>query len=278
MTPILLQWSQLHTVPPAVLRTPRGLAWKELAPMHPQSIISPAIEWRSVVGFEGLYEVSSDGQIASVRFRNGQTTFARRLILKQTLQPAGYPQVTLSANNVRTQHTVHLEVAKAFLGPRPSPRHVVCHHDGDPANNRVANLRWDTWEGNEADKRRHGRTMLGERNHAAKVTAAEVRYLREQHAAGVSLADLARTSTLSMSTLSDMLRGNIWPTAGGPTRRRLERYGEDNGRSVLTEADVRAIRAARAAGVSSIELGRRYGVSKTLILRIEHRKMWKHVE
>jgi hypothetical protein len=245
--------------------------------MYPQCT-TPSVEWRPVVGFEGLYEVSTDGQIASIRFRNGKTTFARRLVLKQTPAPAGYPLVTLSANNVRTQHAVHVEVAKAFLGSRPSPRHVVAHYDGDPTNNHLGNLRWATWEENEGDKRRHGRLPLGERNTAAKITAEQAATIRERHAAGESLAALGHAFGLSDSTLTALVRGHIWAEAGGPTRRTLSRYGEDNRRAKLTAADVRAIRAARAAGVSSVVLGRRYGLTPQGIRAIEHRRSWRHLE
>ncbi len=276
ITPKMVDWWQVNSGRGAV-DAARGLAPKGLTPMHHQSITTPAVEWRSVVGFEGLYEVSSDGQIASIRFRNGTTQHARRLILKQTPAPAGYPMVTLSAENVRTQHAVHVEMARAFLGPRPSLRHVVAHWDGDPSNCSLENLRWATWEENEEDKRRHGRVPFGERNTAAKITAIDARSIRERHAAGDSLPILSRAFGLSTSTLTEIVRGLLWAEAGGPIRCTLERYGEDNGRSVLTEADVRAIRAARAAGTSSLVLAKAYGVSKRLILNIEHRRAWKHV-
>jgi hypothetical protein len=41
-------------------------------------------------------------------------------------------------------HVVHRIVAKAFLGPGPSPSHVVDHIDTNRLNNRPDNLRWVT--------------------------------------------------------------------------------------------------------------------------------------
>ena len=42
------------------------------------------------------------------------------------------------------------------MGAAPSSRHEVCHHDDDPLNNALANLKWGTRADNEADKIRNG--------------------------------------------------------------------------------------------------------------------------
>jgi hypothetical protein len=53
--------------------------------------------------------------------------------------------------------------------------------------------------------------------------------------------------------------------------------GEKHPKAKLTEDDVRAIRAALAAGTSSCVLGQQYGVAKNSILSIKHRRNWKHL-
>lgn len=54
--------------------------------------------------------------------------------------------------------------------------------------------------------------------------------------------------------------------------------GENHGRAVLTEVQVRAIRAAFASGAATItELGRRFGVTPQSIFAIVRRKTWRHV-
>lgn len=45
----------------------------------------------------------------------------------------------------------------------------------------------------------------------------------------------------------------------------------------LSEADVAAIRAARAQGVSGTDLGRQYGVHRTTIYHICQRDYWRHI-
>lgn len=56
--------------------------------------------------------------------------------------------------------------------------------------------------------------------------------------------------------------------------------GEANGRSRLTESDVRAIRALYErghSGRSGAALARRYGVGPSQVSDVIHRKTWKHV-
>lgn len=53
--------------------------------------------------------------------------------------------------------------------------------------------------------------------------------------------------------------------------------GEAHRDHVLTESDVREIRAQRVAGSTARELSQRYGVSDTRIYKIVARKAWRHV-
>lgn len=54
--------------------------------------------------------------------------------------------------------------------------------------------------------------------------------------------------------------------------------GENHGIAVLTDAAVRAIRAAAAQGQSFRSIGRAFGVSKTTIAHIVHGRAWTHVD
>jgi hypothetical protein len=53
--------------------------------------------------------------------------------------------------------------------------------------------------------------------------------------------------------------------------------GEKHHRAILTEENVREIRALSARGTTQIELGLRFGVTKHAIYRVIHRKTWAHV-
>lgn len=59
----------------------------------------------------------------------------------------------------------------------------------------------------------------------------------------------------------------------------VSKPGERNGRAKLRDADVRAIRAACAAGgVSQCALARRFGVDPRQIQRIAQREQWRHLK
>lgn len=108
--------------------------------------------WLPVVGFEGLYEVSSLGRIKSLP-RN--TT--RGGIMKLHLRADGHLDVTLTRNGVQGHRRVHQLVAEAFIGPCPDGMEV-CHNDGDAVHNVPSNLRWDTHSANMIDRVKHGRS------------------------------------------------------------------------------------------------------------------------
>jgi hypothetical protein len=116
-------------------------------------------QWLPVRGWEGLYEVSDQGQVRSldrwVVKRNGQRQVIAGRIKSLPKLKLGYPVVHLAKDGQTTTRTVHTVVLNTFVGPRPAG-HVACHNDGDPSNNRLANLRWDTQSNNLLDAIRHG--------------------------------------------------------------------------------------------------------------------------
>ena len=122
--------------------------------------MSSVEQWRPVRGYEGIYEVSSHGRVRSVdrvvTRSDGQVRrFKGKVRSTPLLQQTGYPFVNLCIQGKCQVRTVHSLVAEAFIGPRPEGAEV-CHNDGNPANNRVDNLRYGTSSDNALDKVRHG--------------------------------------------------------------------------------------------------------------------------
>jgi hypothetical protein len=119
-------------------------------------------EWRPVVGWEGLYEVSNLGQVRSltrkVSFGRGWR-IAEGKVLKQTLirGTAAYYVVNLQSPERRNTVTkIHHLVLEAFVCVRPADKEA-CHGSGGTLDNRVENLRWDTRRENIIDQVRQGR-------------------------------------------------------------------------------------------------------------------------
>lgn len=114
--------------------------------------------WRPVVGWESLYEVSTNGRVRSTerKVAFGKQT---RLVPPRILHPGnrldGTLYVNLSGNKKRATRAVHHLVLEAFLCPRP-PGLEGAHWDDDKTNNHIENLRWTTRSGNMRDMVRNG--------------------------------------------------------------------------------------------------------------------------
>lgn len=124
-------------------------------------------QWKPVVGFEGLYEVSDLGRVRSLDrswmqvARGGSLYrhFKRGQMLRPGIASNGYPTVALGRGNTRTLHSL---VADAFLGPCPSNQEVR-HKDGRRTNPALDNLEYGTRTQNILDAVKHGTWMSEKR-------------------------------------------------------------------------------------------------------------------
>lgn len=112
-----------------------------------RSISFPGEEWKPVVGFEGLYSVSSFGRVTSL-YRTIPSGTGGYKELKPQLQGAmlagkGYFQVKLYRNNKEQHCYIHRLVAEAFIN-NPNNYRYVDHIDTNRLNNAIWNLRWCT--------------------------------------------------------------------------------------------------------------------------------------
>lgn len=117
--------------------------------------------WRPIPGWEGAYDASDQGRIRSldrtILHRTGAKHRIRGRILKPATTADGYRDVILGGGK---HGRVHILVLQAHVGLAPAGMEV-CHNDGNPANNTLPNLRWDTRSENHRDKRRHGTDPKG---------------------------------------------------------------------------------------------------------------------
>lgn len=108
--------------------------------------------WKDVIGFEGLYQVSSDGRVRSLpRLKicgfNGKQSVQKGRILKPGYTNDGYPFVNLVKDGKSKPHYIHRLVAQAFI-PNPNNYPIINHKDENPGNNNYKNLEWCTQEYN----------------------------------------------------------------------------------------------------------------------------------
>lgn len=101
--------------------------------------------WKSVVGYDGIYEVSDMGNIKSIsrKLLNGRGSFiSKEKILKSPKGNDGYLNVCLRNSTKGKVRRVHQLVAEAFLGHKPDGTHKICvdHINNIKTDNRLENL------------------------------------------------------------------------------------------------------------------------------------------
>jgi len=111
------------------------------------------VQWRPVVGFEGVYEVSEFGEIKRVLGGAGKVVGR---VLKPKYDKDGYLSYCLMHQTQVWDLRGHRLVCSAFHGPAPGGKPWVLHNDGDVTNNHESNLRWGSPRENLEDSVKHG--------------------------------------------------------------------------------------------------------------------------
>ena len=97
---------------------------------------SGEITLKDIVGYEGLYAVTQDGQVWAYPNRLHKGKFLKIALRK------GYPFVCLCKKGAKIiQKSVHRLVAECYL-PNPDSLPQVNHKDSNKENNHLSNLEW----------------------------------------------------------------------------------------------------------------------------------------
>lgn len=160
-------------------------------------------EWRPVLGFEGLYEASNTGKVASLNY-NG--TGARQE-LKPIETHHGYLNVRLYQNGKWRTKRLHRVIAETFI-PNVDNLPEINHIDENPANNSVTNLEWCSHKyncnyGGRIDRQRKA-MINGKLSRAVVATLPDGSV--EQYP---SQAEAARQLKCSQGRISDACKGVI---------------------------------------------------------------------
>lgn len=123
-----------------------------------------SVLWKDVVGYEGRYQVSTDGQVRNMNWRSP----GRVRNLTPCRDKDGYLQVCLSdGNGHQKSYRVHRLVAEAFLDTFQSHLEVN-HKDENKTNNSLDNLECLTPYRNCNYGTRNARMALAKRNVGGK--------------------------------------------------------------------------------------------------------------
>jgi len=91
-------------------------------------------KWKQIIGYNGIYRISSFGEVKSIR--NGNEKILKAGITR------GYYIVGLSKNGKRTTNYIHSLMSVTFLGYDKSNKKLVPDHkDGVKLNNKISNIK-----------------------------------------------------------------------------------------------------------------------------------------
>jgi len=163
-------------------------------------------EWREIPNTD--YSVSSEGRVASRKYGKWR-------VLKGGRDKYGYLTVGFgSGRGGQRTVRVHVLVAEAFLGPKPTPSHQVNHRNGVKSDNRADNFEWVT----NRENARHARDVLGYRGKGirgeahgmTKLTESDVREIRRRLAAGESQTKLSAVFGVSRENIYCIAHRKSW--------------------------------------------------------------------
>lgn len=106
--------------------------------------------WKFLVGYEGLYKISTLGHIMAMPKKRCQNA----IILSQRLKK-GYLHVRLSKEGKSRDLPMHRLIAMTFI-PNPENKPCINHINGIKTDNRLENLEWVTIAENNAHARNNG--------------------------------------------------------------------------------------------------------------------------
>ncbi len=166
-------------------------------------------EWRDVVGAEGFYEVSDDGQVRSTPRRGRAGRVLKQNLVKMTNDERYYVSMSLGSKESVVNKAVAPIVATAFHGPKPDGMEC-CHIDGNGLNNHASNLMWGTHTENMAHTKLHGTNRPGSKSHLSKLTEQQVIEIRARRINGENTKDLALEFKVTRNNIQAIIARRSW--------------------------------------------------------------------
>jgi hypothetical protein len=170
--------------------------------------------WKDVVGYEGIYMVSSFGRMKSkeriVKRKKMGDYFKKESIIEGS-EYHGYLRASLHKNNMHKIRFIHVLVAESFIGKKPE-KMEVCHNDGNRKNNSIENLRYGTRSDNVKDAIKHGThytpfSKKGSERSCAKINEEIAKQIKESKESSYILA---KKLNISRALISNVRRNKSW--------------------------------------------------------------------
>lgn len=165
-------------------------------------------EWKPVVGFEDYFLVSNTGKIIGLRTNRAIKTYIHK---------SGREIFSTRVGGRKGQvhcFKVHRLVAEAFIS-NPDNKRTVNHKDGNPLNNTVDNLEWNTHSENIQHAFDNGLIvpLKGEERVQAKLSSAIVADIRSRYIPYCKVNGaraLSRLYGVAHTTVLSILSNKVW--------------------------------------------------------------------
>lgn len=154
--------------------------------------------WKQIVGYEGLYDISSKGRVYS---------HITSRFLRVSKAKGHYSSVALYKNKIGKSKEVHRLVAQSFI-PLDDFSLQVNHKDGNKYNNNVLNLEWVTAKGNSEHAIRTGLFNPKGENHS-KLKEKDVLDILTRYGFERTM-DIAKEYGVEGSTVTAIVTGRNW--------------------------------------------------------------------
>lgn len=172
--------------------------------------------WKSVVGFEGLYEVSSCGVVRSVpriiNYADGRKyTYPSKVLSHNINKTNSAHLVHLYKNSKRTAKTVHRLVMEAHCPNTDYSKAEINHKDGNRNNNTVDNLEWCSRLENMQHGFSTGLINNTGSNHGNSIyNEAQIAHVKRLLNSGLSASHVAILSGVKKGTVEQVRQGKQW--------------------------------------------------------------------
>ena len=149
------------------------------------------VEWKPVKDFEGLYWVSSNGEVGN-----------KKRLLKPCRGNHRYESIFLCKGGERYPMLLHRLVASIFID-NPDRKPEVNHKDFDRCNNRADNLEWVTRKENV----NHSAMAWRQGQKLSEIDVYDIRWL---HGMGANISQLAREYEVSRPAIKGVITGRTY--------------------------------------------------------------------
>ena len=179
--------------------------------------------WKPVVGYEGLYEVSDQGRVRSYRRCSKYSKERQPKLLAGNKKWTGYIEIQLYDGYGNKKYSpAHRLVAEAFI-PNPDGKPEVNHKNGIRDDNRAENLEWVTCSENHKHAfkelhKEHSRSTKGKASKNRKLTYEQAESIRADCRQGT---EIAKEYGVSTSIVYNIKHGRFYNVKEGESVRMI---------------------------------------------------------